>query len=173
MARGVNKVIFVGNVGQDPIVRFTPNGEAIANISLATSEKWKDQQGQQQERTEWHRIVIFGKTAEIAQQYVRKGSKLFIEGKLQTRKWQDNNGQDRYTTEVVISGFSGQLQILNKLHEQPARQYQQQPWQLNPAPNHQTQEPQQNQYNSAPGGQPQQQTQPAGGYDHFDDSIPF
>lgn len=177
MAKGVNKVILVGNIGQDPIVRFTPNGEAIANISLATSEKWKDQQGQQQERTEWHRIVIFGKAAEIAQQYVRKGSKLFIEGKLQTRKWQDNNGQDRYTTEVVISGFNGQLQILDKLQDQPAQQYQQQPRQQNPASNasqnHQVQQPQQNQYNSTPGGQPQQQPQPAGGYDDFDDSIPF
>lgn len=174
MARGVNKVILVGNVGQDPIVRFTPNGEAIANISLATSEKWKDQQGQQQERTEWHRIVIFGKTAEIAQQYVHKGSKLFIEGKLQTRKWQDNNGQDRYSTEIVISGFSGQMQILDKLNDQPAPHYQQQPHQQNPATPPQAQQPQQSQYtNPTNGGQPQQEAQPTGGYDDFDDSIPF
>ncbi|ELU03747.1 hypothetical protein CAPTEDRAFT_51565, partial [Capitella teleta] len=102
MSRGVNKVILVGHVGQDPVVRYTPGGEAVANISLATSEKWKDRNGQPQERTEWHRIVTFGKLADIAQQLVRKGSKLYIEGKLQTRKWQDNHGQDRYTTEVVV-----------------------------------------------------------------------
>ena len=113
MARGVNKVILVGNLGNDPEVRFTPNGSAIANLSLATSESWKDRNtGQQQERTEWHRVVIFGKTAEIAQQYLRKGSKVYIEGKLQTRKWQGQDGQDRYTTEVVVD-ITGQMQMLD------------------------------------------------------------
>ncbi|USE36414.1 single-stranded DNA-binding protein [Endozoicomonas sp. SCSIO W0465] len=174
MARGINKVILVGNVGQDPVVRFTPGGDAIANISLATSERWKDQHGQQQERTEWHRIVIFGKLTEIAQQLVRKGSKLYIEGKLQTRKWQDSNGQDRYSTEVVVNGFGGQMQILDKLSDQPAQQYQ--PREQSPAPSHtgNGNQPQQNQYNNPPNSpQPQQEAQPTGGYDDFDDSIPF
>ncbi len=170
MARGVNKVILVGNVGQDPVVRFTPGGDAIANISLATSERWKDKQGEQQERTEWHRIVVIGKPAEIAQQYVRKGSKLYIEGKLQTRKWQDNNGQDRYITEVLISGFNGQMQILDKLSDQGNQQYQ--AHQQNPASNvGQNNQVQQNQYNSS--SQPQQPAQPTGGYDDFDNSVPF
>ena len=100
-SKGVNKVIIVGNLGQDPEVRYMPNGNAVANISVATSESWKDQQGQVQERTEWHRVVMFKKTAEVAGQYLRKGSQVYIEGKLQTRKWQDQNGQDRYTTEIV------------------------------------------------------------------------
>ena len=99
--RGVNKVILIGNVGQDPEVRFTPNGVAIANVRLATSESWKDQSGQLQERTEWHRVVMYRRLAEIVGEYVKKGSKIYIEGKLTTRKWQDKEGQDRYTTEVV------------------------------------------------------------------------
>lgn len=99
--RGVNKVILIGNLGQDPEVRYTPNGVAIANLRLATSESWKGQDGQVQERTEWHRIVMYRRLAEIAGEYVKKGSKLYIEGKLQTRKWQDKDGQDRYTTEIV------------------------------------------------------------------------
>lgn len=104
MARGINKVILIGNLGQDPEVRFTPSGTAVANLSLATSDTWMDRQsGQRQERTEWHRIVLFNKTAEIAQQYLKKGSKVYIEGRLQTRKWQDQNGQDRYSTEVVAN----------------------------------------------------------------------
>ena len=100
-SRGVNKVILVGNLGQDPDVRFTPNGKAVANITIATSESWKDQQGQMQEKTEWHRVVMFGKLAEIAGEYLKKGSQVYVEGKLQTRKWQDQSGQDRYTTEIV------------------------------------------------------------------------
>ncbi len=100
-SRGVNKVILVGNLGQDPEVRFSPNGVAIANLRLATSESWKGQDGQVQERTEWHRIVMYRRLAEIAGEYVKKGAKLYIEGKLQTRKWQDKDGQDRYTTEIV------------------------------------------------------------------------
>lgn len=113
MARGVNRVILVGNLGQDPEVRYLSNGGAVANISLATSEVWKDKQtGEQKERTEWHRVVIFGKLAEIAGEYLKKGSTVYIEGQLQTRKWQDQSGQDRYTTEVVVNPLGGSLQIL-------------------------------------------------------------
>ncbi|TLF49520.1 single-stranded DNA-binding protein [Halomonas urmiana] len=104
MARGINKVILIGNLGQDPEVRFTPSGTAVANLNLATTDTWMDRQsGQRQERTEWHRIVLFNKTAEIAQQYLKKGSKVYIEGRLQTRKWQDQNGQDKYSTEIVAN----------------------------------------------------------------------
>ena len=104
MARGVNKVILIGNLGQDPEVRFTPSGTAVANLNLATTDTWMDRQsGQRQERTEWHRVVMFNKLAEISQQYLKKGSKLYIEGRLQTRKWQDQNGQDRYSTEIVAN----------------------------------------------------------------------
>lgn len=104
-ARGVNKVILVGNLGADPEVRTSPNGSTIANIRLATGEAWRDQQGQLQERTEWHRVVIFGRSAEVARDYLRKGSKVYLEGRLQTRKWQDKNGQDQYTTEIVAQEF--------------------------------------------------------------------
>ena len=104
MARGINKVILVGNVGGDPDVRFMPNGNAVTNITLATSESWKDKQtGEKQDRTEWHRIVCFNRLGEIVGEYVRKGSKLYVEGSLRTRKWQDPQGQDRYTTEIVAS----------------------------------------------------------------------
>lgn len=108
MAKGsVNKVILIGNLGRDPEVRYTPNGLAVANITIATTEAWKDKQsGENQERTEWHRVVMYGRTAEIAGEYLRKGSKIFIEGRLQTRKWQDKNtGQDRYTTEVIADSL--------------------------------------------------------------------
>jgi len=104
-SRGVNKVILVGNLGADPEIRQSPNGSVVANLNVATGEAWKDQQGQLQERTEWHRVVMFGRTAEIARDYLRKGSKLYLEGRLQTRKWQDKNGQDRYTTEIVAQEF--------------------------------------------------------------------
>jgi single-strand DNA-binding protein len=104
MARGVNKVILVGNLGKDPEVRYMANGNAVANITLATTESWKDKQsGEQQEKTEWHRIVMFRRLGEIAGEYLKKGSQVYIEGKLQTRKWQDNAGNDRYTTEIVAS----------------------------------------------------------------------
>ncbi len=104
MARGINKVILVGNLGRDPEVRYSANGAAIANITIATSEQWTDKQsGQKQERTEWHRVVLFNRLGEIAGEYLKKGSQVYIEGKLQTRKWQDNNGQDRYTTEIVAN----------------------------------------------------------------------
>ena len=104
MARGVNKAIIVGTLGQDPEVRYTASGSAVANLSVATNESWKDRQtGEMQERTEWHRIVLFGKLAEIAQQYLKKGSQAYFEGRIQTRKWQDQSGNDRYSTEIVAN----------------------------------------------------------------------
>ncbi|MBC8954801.1 MULTISPECIES: single-stranded DNA-binding protein SSB1 [Xenorhabdus] len=111
-SRGVNKVILVGNLGQDPEVRYMPNGGAVANITLATSESWRDKQtGEMREKTEWHRVVLFGKLAEVAGEYLRKGSQVYIEGSLQTRKWQDQSGQDRYTTEIVVN-VGGTMQML-------------------------------------------------------------
>ena len=111
-SRGVNKVILVGNLGQDPEVRYMPNGGAVANITLATSESWRDKQtGETKEKTEWHRVVLFGKLAEVAGEYLRKGSQVYIEGALQTRKWQDQSGQERYTTEVVVN-VGGTMQML-------------------------------------------------------------
>jgi len=102
MARGVNKVILVGNLGKDPETRYMPSGSAVTNLTLATSESWKDKQtGENQERTEWHKVAMFGKLAEIAAEYLRKGSQVYIEGKLRTRKWQDKEGKDRWTTEIV------------------------------------------------------------------------
>ena len=106
--KGVNKVILVGNLGNDPEVRYMPNGNAVANLSLATSESWKDQQGQVQERTEWHRLTMYRRLAEIAGEYLKKGSQIYGEGKLQTRKWQDQQGQDKYTTEIIVD----QMQML-------------------------------------------------------------
>ncbi len=104
MARGINKAIIVGTLGQDPDTRYTSSGSPVVNVSVATNENWKDKQtGEAQERTEWHRIVIFGKLAEIAAQYLKKGSQVYFEGKIQTRKWQDKSGQDRYTTEIVAN----------------------------------------------------------------------
>jgi single-strand DNA-binding protein len=104
MARGINKVILIGNIGGDPDVRYLPNGNAVTTLSLATSESWKDKQtGEKQERTEWHRVVCFNRLGEIAGEYVRKGSKLYVEGSLRTRKWQDQQGQDKYTTEIVAN----------------------------------------------------------------------
>ena len=104
MARGINKVILIGNLGGDPEVRYMPSGNAVTNVTVATSESWKDKQtGQQQERTEWHRVVFFNRLAEIAGEYLRKGSKVYVEGSLRTRKWQGQDGQDRYTTEIVAS----------------------------------------------------------------------
>ncbi|HEJ7121819.1 single-strand binding protein [Serratia marcescens] len=111
-SRGVNKVILIGHLGQDPEVRYMPNGGAVATLSLATSETWRDKQsGEQKEKTEWHRIVLFGKLAEIAGEYLRKGSQVYIEGALRTRKWADQSGQDRYTTEVVVN-VGGTMQML-------------------------------------------------------------
>lgn len=152
-SRGINKVILVGNVGGDPEVRYSPNGTAFANITLATSESWKDKQtGQQQERTEWHRVVFIGKLAEIVGQYVTKGQQLYVEGKLATRKWQDKDGQDRYTTEIQV-GVNGQMQMLGDKGEGQAEQ----------RPSQQL----------APQQRPKATPQPAGDYDSFDDDIPF
>ncbi|PHM68853.1 single-stranded DNA-binding protein [Xenorhabdus kozodoii] len=158
-SRGINKVILVGNLGQDPEVRYMPNGGAVANITLATSETWRDKlSGEMREKTEWHRVVIFGKLAEVAGEYLRKGSQVYIEGSLQTRKWQDQQGQDRYTTEVAVNPIGGTMQMLG------SRQVNQQPQQ------HSGQ--QQSQFWGAP-QQPQgQQSQPAPPVD-FDDDIPF
>lgn len=104
MARGVNKVILIGNLGNDPEIRYTPSGSAVANISLATSETWRDKQsGELQDRTEWHRLVFFNRLAEIVGEYLRKGSKIYVEGTLRTRKWQDKSGIDRFTTEIIAS----------------------------------------------------------------------
>ncbi|MEI5542552.1 single-stranded DNA-binding protein, partial [Vibrio cholerae] len=112
-SRGVNKVILIGNLGQDPEVRYMPSGGAVANITIATSETWRDKAtGEQKEKTEWHRVTLYGKLAEVAGEYLRKGSQVYIEGQLQTRKWQDQSGQDRYSTEVVVQGYNGIMQML-------------------------------------------------------------
>lgn len=135
--KGVNKVIIVGNCGQDPEVRYSQSGMCFCNVSIATSESWKDKQsGEQKERTEWHRVVLQGKLAEIAGEYLKKGSQAYFEGKLQTRKWQDQSGQDKYTTEVVVDSFTGVMQLLGgkpqgqqtqqQSQQQASQQYQQQ-----------------------------------------------
>ncbi len=153
MARGVNKVILIGNLGQDPETRYTPNGTAVVNVSLATDESYKDKNTQQMvEKTEWHRVVMFGKIAEIAGQYLAKGSKVYIEGKLQTRKWQDQSGQDRYTTEVVVD-MKGTMQMLDS-GKSPA-----------PEGRQQTQSTQSQ-------GRPERPPMPDP-VDDFDDDIPF
>ena len=111
---GVNKVIIVGNLGKDPEVRFLTNGDAVANMTIATSDEWKDKQtGEAKSKVEWHRVVMFGKLAEIAGEYLKKGSKVYIEGALQTRKWTNQQGQDQYTTEIVLQGFNGVMQMLD------------------------------------------------------------
>jgi len=155
MARGINKVILVGNLGGDPEVRYTAGGAAIANVTIATSETWKDKNtGQKQERTEWHKVVFFNRLGEIAGEYLKKGSKVYVEGSLRTRKWQDKNGQDRYTTEIV----GNEMQMLDSRGGAPMGEsgggYQQQP-----------------SNNNAPGPAPG----PVGAADYsdFDDDIPF
>ncbi|PHM52524.1 single-stranded DNA-binding protein [Xenorhabdus sp. KK7.4] len=154
-SKGVNKVILIGNLGQDPEVRYIPNGGAVANITLATSETWRDKQsGEMKEKTEWHRVVIFGKLAEIAGEYLKKGSQIYIEGQLQTRKWQDQQGQDRYSTEVVVN-IGGTMQMLG------ARQESQQSPQQHPRQQQQSQ-----------GWGKPQQPQSAPPMD-FDDDVPF
>jgi single-strand DNA-binding protein len=156
-SRGVNKVILVGNLGQDPEVRYMPNGSAVANITLATSESWRDKQtGESKEVTEWHRVVLFGKLAEVAGEYLRKGSQVYIEGQLRTRKWQDQSGQERYTTEVTVN-VGGTMQMLGGKQEggQGNR----------PQPNQQ-QRPQQQ---SGPSTPPANNEPPM----NFDDDMPF
>lgn len=173
MARGVNKVILIGNLGDDPSMKSMPSGNAVTNISVATSESWKDKQtGQPVEKTEWHRVVMFGKVAEIAGQYLRKGSKVYIEGALRTRKWQGQDGQDRYTTEVVVD-MNGQMQMLDSSaggQQQPPQQSYQQPPPQQQTPQGQYQAPPQQR---PPAHQSQQPMHPAQGFDDFDDSVPF
>lgn len=183
-SRGINKVILVGNLGQDPEVRYTPAGKAVANLTLATSESWKDQSGNIQDKTEWHRISMFGKLAEIAGEYLKKGSQVYIEGKLQTRKWQDQQGQDRYTTEIVLDPFNGVMQMLgggNQNERSNANNAQNGTHLENRAqsPNGQQRQsqPQQNQYQQNRTSQPaqnMQQNAPASEPDFdFDDEIGF
>ncbi|SMN10996.1 Single-stranded DNA-binding protein [uncultured Candidatus Thioglobus sp.] len=155
MARGVNKAIILGTLGQDPDIKYTPSGVAVVNISVATNEEWKDKNtGEKQERTEWHRIVFFGRLAEIVSEYLRKGSQVYIEGRIQTRKWQDKEGMDRYTTEIVGS----EMQMLGGKGggggERKADTY--------------NQSPAQSDQPSAP--PPPKPSQPS---DDFDDDIPF
>lgn len=168
MARGVNKVIIVGTLGNDPEVKYSASGSAIANLSVATSEQWKDKQtGEKKEQTEWHRVVIFGKPAEVAGEYLRKGSQVYIEGQLRTRKWTDSNGVDRYTTEIVIPQMGGVMQMLGGKRDDSG---QQQPRQQSGQ-----------QHQGGWGTNPQQQQQPKqqspqGGNEppmDFDDDIPF
>jgi single-strand DNA-binding protein len=114
MAGSVNKVILIGNLGKDPEVRTMQNGNKVANLTLATSETWRDKaSGERKEKTEWHRVVIFGNLADIAEKYLKKGSKVYVSGSLQTRKWQNKDGQDQYTTEVVLQGYGGELTMLD------------------------------------------------------------
>ncbi len=124
MAGSVNKVILVGNLGKDPEIRTTQNGDKVASFSIATSERWKDKSGQPQEKTEWHRIAVFNdRLVDVIQKYVHKGSKVYIEGALQTRKWTDKEGQERYTTEVVLSKFRGELTMLDSKGSGAANDY--------------------------------------------------
>lgn len=178
-SRGINKVILVGNLGNDPEIRYMPNGGAVANITIATSDSWRDKAtGEQREKTEWHRVVLFGKLAEVAGEYLRKGSQVYIEGQLQTRKWQDQSGQDRYSTEVVVQGFNGVMQMLGGRAQgggapMGGQQQQQGGWGGQP------QQPAQQQYNAPQQQQQQQQApqQPQQQYNEppmdFDDDIPF
>lgn len=190
MARGVNKVILIGNLGQDPEVRFLPSGNPVANLRIATTDSWTDRQsGQRQERTEWHSVVLFNKLAEIAQQYVKKGSRIYIEGRLQTRKWQGQDGQDRYTTEIVAND----MQMLDSRGAQGGGGDYQQSQPYGGMPPAQGQ-PQGQPYGQPQGGQPRPQQRPAqqppaqqgggqqgnnygapnpGSFDDFDDEIPF
>jgi single-strand DNA-binding protein len=148
----VNKVILVGNLGKDPEVRYMPNGEAVCNFSIATTDSWKDKAGAKQERTEWHSIVMYRKLAEIAGEYLKKGAPVYIEGRLQTRKWQDKEGKDRYTTEII----SEQMQMLggrsNADSDDSSNDYDQTP------------PPEQSPAKPAPGGN---------NFDDFEDDIPF
>lgn len=162
MARGVNKVILVGNLGNDPETRYMPSGGAVTNITVATSESWKDKNsGQAQERTEWHRVVFFNKLAEIAGEYLRKGSKVYVEGSLRTRKWQDQSGQDRYTTEIVAS----EMQMLDSRGAGGS---------ANEGGYDSAPSPQRNRPQSAPQqSAPMRNDAPPPNFDNFDDDIPF
>ena len=172
MARGVNKVILVGTCGQDPEVRYLPNGNAVTNLSLATSEQRTDKQtGQKVERTEWHRVSMFGKVAEIAGEYLRKGSQVYIEGKLQTREW-EKDGIKRYTTEIIVD-MQGTMQLLGgRPQNQDGSQPQGGGNNYNQAPRQQAPRPQQSAPQQRPAPQ-QAAPQPAPDFDSFDDDIPF
>ncbi len=146
----VNKVILIGNLGRDPEIRYMPSGDAMANISLATTENWKDKNGEKQEKTEWHRVVMFGKVAEIAGEYLKKGSPVYFEGRIQTRKWTDKDGQDRYTTEVVAD----RMQMLGSRSGGSASSMPQGE-------------------DSAPAGKAAGGGQKGGGFDDMEDDIPF
>ncbi|EHU4915715.1 single-stranded DNA-binding protein [Vibrio vulnificus] len=173
-SRGINKVILVGNLGNDPEIRYMPSGGAVANITVATSETWRDKAtGEPREKTEWHRVTLYGKLAEVAGEYLRKGSQVYIEGQLQTRKWQDQNGQDRYSTEVVVQGYNGIMQMLGGRQQQGgapamggAPQQQQGGWGQPQQPAYQKQAPAQQQPMQS---QPQYNEPPM----DFDDDIPF
>ncbi|EJA0037443.1 single-stranded DNA-binding protein SSB2 [Salmonella enterica] len=178
--RGVNKVILVGNLGQDPEVRYMPNGGAVANLTLATSETWRDKADEEmREHTEWHRVVVFGKLAEIASEYLRKGAQVYIEGQLRTRKWTDQSGQDKYTTEVVV-GQNGTMQMLGRRDSQPqqgGQQFSGQPQPQTPPPAAKGEGKAAKGAGKAAKGKnaaaPQQPpAQPEPAYD-FDDDIPF
>ena len=167
MARGVNKVIIVGTLGNDPEVKYSASGSAIANLSVATSEQWKDKQtGEKKEQTEWHRVVIFGKLAEVAGEYLRKGSQVYIEGQLRTRKWTDTAGVEKYTTEIVIQQMGGVMQMIGGKRDDSGQQQQRQQSGNQPpggwGTNHQQQSPKQQ--NPQGGNKPPMD---------FDDSIPF
>ncbi|MEF1203058.1 single-stranded DNA-binding protein [Vibrio owensii] len=177
-SRGINKVILVGNLGNDPEIRYMPNGGAVANITIATSESWRDKgTGEQREKTEWHRVVLFGKLAEVAGEYLRKGSQVYVEGQLQTRKWQDQSGQDRYSTEVVVQGFNGVMQMLGGRAQGGAPMGGGQPQQQQQGGWGQPQQPAQQQYNAPQQQQQQAPQQPQQQYNEppmdFDDDIPF
>jgi len=155
MARGINKVILIGNLGKDPEVRYTTSGSAVTNITLATSESWKDKNtGETQERTEWHRIVFFNRLAEIAGEYLKKGSKVYIEGSLRTRKWQGQDGQDRWTTEIVAN----EMQMLDSRSDGDTSF---------------NQDNQQSQQSQQPQGQPQSDPAAQPFDDDLDDDMPF
>lgn len=163
-SRGVNKVILVGNLGQDPEIRYMPNGGAVANMTLATSESWRDKQsGEMKEITEWHRVVLFGKLAEVAGEYLKKGSQVYIEGQLRTRKWQDQSGQERYTTEVVVN-VGGTMQMLGGRQQEANRSGAGQP---NTAPQNSQQFSGQQSQNSPQAPTAGAEPPP------FDDDIPF
>ena len=164
----VNKVIIIGNLGRDPETRYMPDGGAITNISVATTDKWKDKNGEMQEKTEWHRVAFFGKLAEIAGEYLKKGSQVYVEGRLQTRKWQDKDGQDKYTTEIVANqvlflqgGERGQGRGARSGGGAPADDF-------GPPP------PEMDQGSSGGGGnKPAAAKSPAGKFDDLEDDIPF
>lgn len=165
MSRGINKAIILGNLGNDPEVRYLPNGDAVANITVATSESWTDKQsGEKKEQTEWHKVTFYGRLAEVVGEYLRKGSKVYVEGKLQTRKWTDQQGVERYTTEIKASDMQ-MLDAQPQGGKQPSQQQQPQRQRQAPPAGYQGQMPQQRQQ------RPQQQAQPQ--YQDFDDDINF